>query len=263
MKPPEFEYHRPDSLAEAIDVLARYGSGATVLAGGQSLMPQLALRRARPKHLVDLQRLGELTTIERAGGLLRIGAMVRHRRLERDGSLPRLIGRAARHIGSAEVRNRGTLGGSLAFADPAAEWPAVALAMDAVLVVASVRGRRQIAAKDFIRGPHTTSLEADELLVEVQVPSDESRSGFAEVARRGVGDYAIAGAVCHGTTVVVFGAGGRPQRLPAVEAAICTDESSDVLVDAATAEIEAASEYQRHVAARLVVRAVSEAREAQ
>jgi CO/xanthine dehydrogenase FAD-binding subunit len=107
-----------------------------------------------------------------------------------------------------------------------------------------------------------TSLAADELLVEVQVPSDESRSGFAEAARRGVGDYAIAGALCHGTTVVVFGAGGRPQRLPAVEAAVRTDESSDGLADAATAEIDAVSEYQRHVAARLVVRVVSEAREA-
>lgn len=262
MKPPEFEYHRPDSLAEAVEVLARYGSEATVLAGGQSVMPQLALRRARPKHLVDLQRLGELATIGCAGGVVRIGAMVRHRQLERDGSVPRLMGRAARHIGSAEIRNRGTLGGSLAFADPAAEWPAVALAMDAVLVVASAQGRRQIAAKDFVRGPHTTSLAADELLVEVRVSSDESRFGFAEATRRGVGDYAIAGAVCHGTTVVVFGAGGRPQRLSAVEAAVHTDKSPDALLDAAAAEIEAVSEYQRHVAARLVVRAVSEAREA-
>src|SRR5947209_5133644 len=136
MKPPELEYHRPDSLAEAFDMLARYGSGATVLAGGQSLIPELALRRARPAHLLDLQRLGELTTIEEVGGLIRIGAMVRHRRLERDGSVPRLMRRAARNIGNAEVRNRGTLGGSLAFADPAAEWPAVTLAMDAVVVVA-------------------------------------------------------------------------------------------------------------------------------
>src|SRR3954471_2488337 len=237
MKPPEFEYHRPDSLAEAIDVLAEYVSEATVLAGGQSLMPELALRRARPKHLVDLQRISELTMMEEAGGLLRIGAMVRHRRLERDGLVPRLMRRAARHIRNAEVINRGTLGGSLAFADPAAEWPAVALAMDAVLVVASARGLRQIPAKDFFRGPRMTCLAADELLVEVQVSSDESRSGFAEAARRGLGDYAIAGAVCHGTTVVVFGAGGRPQRLPAVEAAVHTDESPEVLVDAATAEI--------------------------
>src|SRR4051794_9203853 len=236
MKPPEFEYHRPDSLAEAIDVLARYGSGATVLAGGQSLMPQPAFRRARPRNLGDLQRLGQLTMIERAGGSLRIGAMVRHRRLEPDASAPRLMRRAARHIGSAEARTRGTLGGSLAFADPAAEWPAVALAMDAVLVVASVRGRRQIAAEDFIRGPHTTSLEADELLVEVRVPADESRSGFAEATRRGMGDFALAGAVCRGTTVVVFGVGGRPQRLPGVEAAVHTGESADALVRAAAAE---------------------------
>jgi aerobic carbon-monoxide dehydrogenase medium subunit len=262
MKPPAFEYHRPDSLAEAVDVLARCGSGAVVLAGGQSLVPQLAMRRARPAHLVDLQRLGELTAFECAGGVLRIGAMVRHRQLERNGSLPQLIRRAARHIGNVEVRNRGTLGGSLAFADPAAEWPAVALAMDAVLVAASVRGYRQIAAEDFIRGPHATALAADELLVEVQVSSDEPRFGFAEATRRGVGDYAIAGAVCHRTTVVVFGAGGRPQRLPAVEAAVRADESSDGLADAATAEIDAVSEYQRHVAARLVVRVVSEAREA-
>jgi aerobic carbon-monoxide dehydrogenase medium subunit len=261
MKPPGFEYHRPDSLAEAVDVLARWGSEAAVLAGGQSLVPQLALRRARPAHLVDLQRLGELTTLERADGVLRIGAMVRHRQLEQNGSVPRLMRRAARHIGSVEIRNRGTLGGSLAFADPAGEWPAVALAMDAVLVVASVRGRRQIAAEDFLRGPHTTSLAADELLVEVRVPADESRSGFAEATRRGVGDFALAGAVCHGTTVVVFGAGGRPQRLPGVEAAMHTGESADALVRAAAAEVDADSEYRRHVAARLVARVVGEARD--
>jgi carbon-monoxide dehydrogenase medium subunit len=260
MKPPRFEYHRPDSVAEAVDVLARYGPEATVLAGGQSLMPQLAMRRVRPRHLVDLQRLGELATIRRADGVIRIGAMVRHRRLERDESVPRLMRRAARHVGNAEVRNRGTLGGSLAFADPAAEWPAVALAMDALLVVASMRGPRQVAVTDFIRGPHMTSLGPDELLVEIRVSSEDSRFGFAEATRRGMGDFAIAGAVCRGTTVVVFGASGRPQRLPAVQAAVRTGESPGALLQAAAAEIEAVSDYQRHVAAQLVVRAVREAR---
>ena len=260
MKPPGFQYHRPDSLDEAIEVLGGYGSEAAVLAGGQSLVPLLALRRARPKHLVDLQRLGELASIARADGVVRIGAMTRHRQLEHDLSAPGLMRRAVRHIGSVEIRNRGTLGGSIAFADPAAEWPAVAVAMDAVLTVASVRGRRQIPARDFFNGAHATSLASDELLVEIEVAAEESPFGFAEATRRGPGDFALAGAVCHGPRVVVFGAGGRPQRLVAVEAAARANDAPDALLRTAMAEVDAVSEYRRHVAARLAVRVVGEAR---
>jgi CO/xanthine dehydrogenase FAD-binding subunit len=183
VKASQFGYHRPGSLDEAVEILARYGSDARVLAGGQSLMPLLALRRARPQHLVDVQQLGELAGMGRADGLIRFGAMVRHRQIERDGLVPPLMRFAARFVGNIEVRNRGTLGGWLAFADPAAEWPAVTLAMEAVLVAVSVRGRREIAVQDFVRGAYATSLAADELLVEVLVPELDTGFGFAEVAR--------------------------------------------------------------------------------
>jgi CO/xanthine dehydrogenase FAD-binding subunit len=261
VKASQFGYHRPGSVDEAVEMLARYGSAAQVLAGGQSLMPLLALRRARPEHLVDVQQVGELAGIWRAHGLIRFGAMVRHRDVQRDGAVPPLMRFAARYVGNIEVRNRGTLGGSLAFADPAAEWPAVALAMEAVLVAVSVRGRREIAAQDFLSGAYVTSLAADELLAEVLVPEPGTGFGFVEAARRGPGDFALAGAVCCGEAVVVFGAGDRPQRLPVVEEAAGSGESADGLAEIAAAEIEATSEYRRRLAAGLVVRAVNEARE--
>jgi carbon-monoxide dehydrogenase medium subunit len=261
LKASQFEYHRPGSLDEAVELLARYGPDAKVLAGGQSLLPLLALRRAWPEHVVDVQRLGELAGLGRADGVVRFGAMARHRQVERDGSVPPLMRLAARHIGNMEVRNRGTLGGSLAFADPGAEWPAVALAMDATLVAVSVRGRREIAVQDFVLGAHLTSLAVDELLVGVLVPDCGGGIGFDEVARRGVGDFALAGAVCCGEAVVVFGAGDRPQRLPVVEQAARSGEQARGLADLAATEIEATSEYLRRLAAGLVARAVTEARE--
>lgn len=261
MKASQFEYHRPGSLDEAVELLARYGPDAKVLAGGQSLLPLLALRRARPEHVVDVQRLGELAELGRADGAVRFGAMARHRQIERDGSVPPLMRLAARHIGNMEVRNRGTLGGSLVFADPGAEWPAVALAMGAVLVAVSVRGRREIGVQDFVLGAYATSLAVDELLVGVLVPDSGAGFGFAEVARRGVGDFALAGAVCCGEAVVVFGAGDRAQRLPAVEQAARSGEPASTLVDIAASEIDATSEYRRRLAAGLVARLVTEARQ--
>ena len=261
VKASRYEYRRSGSLDEAIELLARYGSDAQVLAGGQSLMPLLALRRVRPEHLVDVQRLVELAVLGRSDGVLRFGAMVRHRQVERDGLVPPLMRLVARHVGNFEVRNRGTLGGSLAFADPAAEWPAVALAMDATLVAVSVRGRRQIAMQDFVLGAYATSLAADELLVEVVVPERDAGFGFAEAARRGPGDFALAGGVCCGDAVVVFGAGDRPQRLPVVEQAARSGEQGRGLTDVAASEIEATSEYRRRLAAGLVARAITEARE--
>jgi carbon-monoxide dehydrogenase medium subunit len=260
MKSSQFEYHRPSSVDEAIELLAQYGSDAQVLAGGQSLIPLLALRRVRPKHLVDVQRLVELAALGSSDGVVRFGAMVRHRQVERDGLVPPLMRLAARHVGNIEVRNRGTLGGSLAFADPAAEWPAVALAMDAALVAVSVRGRRQIAMQDFVHGAYATSLAADELLVEVLVPERGAGFGFAEAARRGPGDFALAGAVCCSEAVVVFGAGDRPQRLPVVEQAARSGEEGRGLADIAASEIEATSEYRRRLGAGLVSRAITEAR---
>jgi carbon-monoxide dehydrogenase medium subunit len=153
------------------------------------------------------------------------------------------------------------VGGSLAYADPAAEWPALALAMDAVIVATSVRGRREIAARDFVVGAYTTSLTADEVLVEVHVPGGEAGFGFAEATRRGLGDVALAGAVCHSAAVAVFATGRRPQRLFAVEQAVWAGQPTDGLVQVAASEIDTTSGYRRRVAAALVGRVVAEAME--
>jgi aerobic carbon-monoxide dehydrogenase medium subunit len=259
LKLPPFEYHRPEVLEEALGIMAEHGDQARPLAGGQSLVPLLAMRRVRPSHVVDLHRVAELQRISVAGGRVRIGAMARQRDLEHDPRMPGLVKAAIPHIGHFQIRNRGTVGGSLCHMDPAAEWPAVALALDAVMVVASVRGRREIAADDFMLGPQTTALEPDELLVEVVVPLGDEGFGFAEVNRRGVGDFALVGAACHGSAVAVFGAGPRAQRLTAVEDFLNSGGGTRAEMSAlaateiqATDDLHTSSQYRREVAAALV-----------
>ena len=245
--------------------MAEHRDEAKPLAGGQSLVPLLAMRLARPSHIVDLQRVGELRQISVTEEQLRIGAMTRQRDIEHDFRMPGLVRAAVPHIGHFQVRNRGTVGGSLSHMDPAAEWPAVALALDAVMVAASVRGRREIAADDFMIGPQMTALGPDELLVEVVVPVHLDGFGFAEVTRRGMGDFALVGAACQGSAVAVFGAGARPQRLPAVEEFLRTGGGTRAEVSSlaaseieATTDIHASSDYRRHVAASLVGAVVEE-----
>ena len=259
MKLPAFEYHRPAVLEEALGLMAEHGDQAKPLAGGQSLVPLLAMRRVRPSHIVDLHRVTELQQISVVDGRVRIGAMARQRDLEHDPRMPGLVRAAVPHIGHFQIRNRGTVGGSLAHLDPAAEWPAVALTLDAVMVAASVRGRREIAADDFILGPQTTGLEPDELLVEVIVPLGDEGFGFAEVTRRGVGDFALVGAACQASAVVVFGAGPRAQRLTAVEELLNSGGGARAEIAAlaateiqATDDLHTSSRYRREVAARLV-----------
>ena len=197
MKPPPFEYHAPGSLPEALDLLARLGPDAKVLAGGQSLVPLLNLRLARPAHLVDINNLAELGEIQPLDGGLKIGAMVRQRAAERSDLVRErcpLMAEALPFIGHPQIRNRGTVGGSLAHADPASELPAVAAALDADLVVQSVRGERVLKPEDFFVSFLTTSLEPDELLVELRVPAWPSGAGWAylEISRRH-GDFAMVG----------------------------------------------------------------------
>jgi aerobic carbon-monoxide dehydrogenase medium subunit len=259
LKLPAFEYHRPAVLEEALGLMAEHGDQAKPLAGGQSLVPLLAMRRVRPSHLVDLHRVAELQQLSVVDGRVRIGAMARQRDLEHDPRMPGLVRAAVPHIGQFPIRNRGTVGGSLAHMDPAAEWPAVALALDAVMVAASVRGRREIAADDFIIGPQVTGLAADELLVEVIVPLGDEGFGFAEVTRRGVGDFALVGAACQASAVVVFGTGPRAQRLRAVEELLNSGGGSRAEIAAlaateiqATDDLHTSSRYRREVAARLV-----------
>lgn len=267
MKPPPFEYHRPETLEEALAIMAEHGDQARPLAGGQSLIPLLAMRLVRPSHIVDLHRVAELQQVSVADGRVSIGAMARQRDIEHDPRMPGLVRAAVPHIGHFQIRNRGTVGGSLSHMDPAAEWPAVALALDAVMVAASVRGRRDITADDFMIGPRMTSLEPEELLVEVVLPMRNEGFGFAEVTRRGLGDFALAGAACQDRAVVVFGTGLRPQRLRAVEDFLNSGGGTRAEVSAlaaseiqATDDIHTSSHYRREVAATLVGAVVEELR---
>ncbi|MGH2545049.1 MAG: FAD binding domain-containing protein [Ardenticatenaceae bacterium] len=199
MKPPPFTYHAPATLDEALALLAEYGNDAKPLAGGQSLVPAMNFRLAQPTVLVDLNRIESLFGIrEGEDGALTIGAMTRQRTVERSplvGSHAPLIAETMPHIAHPQIRNRGTFGGSLAHADPAAELPAVAVALDMALRAQSGRGERWIPARDFFLGLFETSLAPDELLTEVTVPPLPARTGtaFEEAARRH-GDYALAGA---------------------------------------------------------------------
>ena len=189
MKPPPFLYCRPATLDGALSLLAEHGDEAKALAGGQSLMPLMNFRLARPSVLVDLALVEELRGTGRRDGELVVGAMVVQRRAERDTDVETacpLIPAALRHVGHLQIRNRGTVGGSLAHADPAAELPAVALATGATMVTRSVRGDRTIPAAQFFPGPFMTALEPEELLVEVRFPvRDPSRTAFTELTFSG------------------------------------------------------------------------------
>src|SRR5690625_411820 len=196
MKPAPFDYVRPDRLEDAVAELAAADGGGKVIAGGQSLMPVLAMRLARPETLVDLTAIAELAELRADGGHLRVGATVRQRRLEREprGAGVPLVGMALPWVGHRELRSRGTVCGSLAHADPAAELPAVACCLDGVLTLAGPGGDRDVAAREFFTGAMTTGLGPDEVVRSVRLPlaSRGEGFGFAEVARRH-GDFALAG----------------------------------------------------------------------
>jgi carbon-monoxide dehydrogenase medium subunit len=282
VKPAPFDYYAPESVAECLAVLAEHGDEAKILAGGQSLVPMLALRLARPEVLVDVNRIPELSTIRRENGSLVVGATTRHATLEKDpqiaGASP-LLARVAPHIGHFQIRNRGTLGGSLAHADPAAELPAVARVLDAEIEVAGPNGTRRIAAAHFFETVFTTSLEADELVTAVHFPVWGDGSGFAveEMARRH-GDFAIVGAlaavqVSDGrlarVAIGLTGMGSVPERAEAVEraltgAAVAHLDLTDAGVQAVaglepSADVHAGPEYRKRVGAALVTRALTNA----
>ena len=220
MKAAPFAYHRPASVADAVATLA--GGDAKVLAGGQSLVPVLAMRLGRPGTLVDIAALPELGRVERRGEMLHIGAAVRQRRVERDpltAAVP-LIGRAMPFVGHRELRSRGTVCGSLAHADPAAELPAVAACLGAVVEVTGPRGDREVPAAEFVTGAMTTAVAADELVTGVRFPTAGPGEGFgfAEIARRH-GDFALAGVAVRvraagggvrDATLAAFGVSDRP-----------------------------------------------------
>lgn len=197
MKAPQFAYVRARSLAEVFELLAAHGDGAKLLAGGQSLIAALNMRLSSPRLLIDITRLTELSGIQLRDGVVRIGALTTHAEIERSPEIRKnlpLLAQAAPHIAHPAIRNVGTLGGSIALADPAAEWPACCVALDAQFTIAGKTGSRRVAARDFFKGLYATALKPVEVLthVEIRMPGPDYRSAFVELAQRR-GDYAIAG----------------------------------------------------------------------
>ena len=277
MKPAAFEYHRPESIDGALRLLNQLGDEAKVIAGGQSLVPLMNLRLATPAHLIDLRDLDTLRGVAVGPSEVVVGAMTTHAEVEDDPliepSVP-LLAKAVPRVGHRSIRHRGTIGGSLAHADPAAEVPAVALALGARINAASVDGTRSVAASDFFLGPYMTALAENELILSVTWPtaSPEHRSGIFDVTRR-PGDYALAGLACAVTLkadlvsdprLVGFATGPTPYRLLDTEAALAgiriTDDMEAEAISAASRDMDRVRSddekfvYERHATLALIRR---------
>lgn len=281
MKPPPFEYVAATSAADVVEALRRYGDEAKVLAGGQSLIPMLALRLARPSALVDINRCGDLEGLAESDGTLTVGALVRQRDLERWATARSpLLAEALRWVAHAPIRNRGTVVGNLVHADPASELPALLLCLDGAVMARRKGGERSIPADKLYMAPLTTSLESDEVATAARftLPPAGAGWGFAEVARRH-GDFALvgcaavlaldgAGAVSH-ARLGFFGVGPTPVRSAPGEAALAgRTPTPERLAEAAkaaaatlspAADIHASAEYRRKVAAVLCERVLAAA----
>jgi len=287
VKPPRFDYHAPASVDEALALLERYGGEAKVLAGGQSLMPLLNFRLSRPAALVDLNRIAALAYIREANGHLAFGAMTRQRTIEFSpvvkARLP-LLTEATHWVGHLPIRSRGTIGGSIAHADPSAEYPAVLTALDGRVVVKSPRGERTLAPAELFQTYLTTSLAPDEILTEVRLPAMPAGAGYAfeEFARRH-GDFAIVGIAAlialegprvRDVRLATAGAGPVPVRLRGAEEILVKDGVGDAALDAASAraadlvtpdsDLHATAAYRKNLTRvltrRALVRAVGRAR---
>ena len=281
MKPARFEYHDPTTLDEALDLLAQFGDHARPLAGGQSLVPLMNFRLIRPAHLIDLNGVEELNYIKADGGQLRIGAITRQRDLERSTLIAErwpLLREAASYIGHVQIRNRGTVGGSLAHAFPSAELPVAMVTLDASFVLRSKANQRTARAEDFFLSYMTTTLQPEELLTEIGVPAPPAHSGWSyqEVSRRH-GDFALAGAaslialdahaaIQHARLTLT---GATPMRSHQAEVFLLGERPSDVLFrDAARratgdleqdSDIHATAEYRREACGVLARRALTRA----
>ena len=281
MKPAKFDYHDPTTLDEALSLLAELGDRARPLAGGQSLVPLMNFRLVRPAHLIDLNGVEELNYIKIDGGPLRIGAITRQRELERSAMIAQrwpLLCEAASYIGHVQIRNRGTVGGSLAHAFPSAELPIAMVTLDASFALRSKANQRTVRAEDFFLSYMTTTLQPDELLTEISVPAPPAQSGWSyqEVSRRH-GDFALAGAA----SIVALDANGAiqharltltgvtPIRAQQAEEFLLGERPSDGLFrDAARratkdleqdSDIHASAEYRRDACAVLARRALTRA----
>jgi CO/xanthine dehydrogenase FAD-binding subunit len=284
MKPASFQYFRPRSLDEALSLLAEHGSDAKPLAGGQSLIPAMNFRLATPAVLVDLNDARELSYLESGADGVRFGGMTRQRHVERSAVVAEkapLVAETMPHIAHPAIRNRGTMGGSLAHADPAAELPAVMLALDATIIATSRAGTRTIPASDFFVGLFSTALEPGELVTEIRIPPAAPRSGYAfqEISRRH-GDFALAGVAaaveiddrgrCTAARIALFGVGDRPMSAARAESALAghapSAESIAAAADAAathdidpSSDIHASARYRRHLANVLTRRTLERA----
>lgn len=284
MKPAPFEYHSPRTLDEALTLLDSFGGDAKPLAGGQSLIPAMNFRLATPSVLVDLNSIESLAYITPDTTGIRVGAMTRHRRVERDrdvAQLAPLVAQTLPYVAHPAIRTRGTIGGSLAHADPAAELPAAMLALNATFTVRSRERTRQVSAGEFFTGLFTTALEAGELLTEIAIPAPREGSHFAfdEIARRH-GDYALAGVAaavvldeqgrCRDVRVALFSVGDRPILAEQVSRTLVGHVPSRDAIRAAAedaarqdidppGDIHASSRYRRQLAAVLVRRVLQRA----
>ena len=282
MKPPKFDYHAPASLDEAVGLLQRYGGDAKILAGGQSLMPLLNFRLSRPAALVDLNRIARLAYIREENGQVRLGAMTRQRTIEFSPVVARrlpLLSEATKWVGHLPIRTRGTIGGSIAHADPSAEYPAVLTALEGEVVASGPKGERVVKAKDLFLTYLTTSLKSDEVLSEIRLPVMPMGAGFAleEFARRH-GDFAIVAIAamvvpdatrCKQARLATAGAGPVPVRLRAAEEILERDGVTDAAIDAAArraaelvspdSDIHASADYRRHLTMVLTRRALKRA----
>lgn len=270
MYPAIFEYHRAASVEEAVGLLARYGDEAKLLAGGHSLLPMMKFRLAQPKHVVDIRRIVGLSGVREEGGTIVIGALTTHYALESSAMLKQkcpILPEAGAMIGDPQVRNLGTIGGSLAHADPAADWPAVVLALGAELRAVGPKGARTIRAKDFFKDLMTTALGPDEVLTEVRVPAAPAHTGMAYVkhphpaSRFAVVGVAavvtVAGGKCQESHVAVTGVGAKATRAKGVEAALRGKALDATSIAAAaqkaadgiamTADLQGSEEYKAHL----------------
>jgi aerobic carbon-monoxide dehydrogenase medium subunit len=283
MKPAPFSYHAPGSVEEAVALLAEYApQDGRVLAGGQSLVPTMAFRMARPAHLIDINGIAELAGLKVEGDTLKIGACVRHNAFDSEtvpGAIGALLRKVVTNIAHYPIRTRGTFCGSVANADPASEWCCVMTALDGIAVLQSKRGIRRVPASEFYQGVMTTALEEDELLVRCELamlPAD-TRSGFVEFSRR-KGDFAIAMALVTyrleagkivEPRVAIGGAESHPRRMPAAEtvlaAAMPNEATFTMAAEAAAAacdpmeDINNTADYRRGLVHTLVMRALERA----
>ena len=268
MKAPKFHFIRANTRQQTLKLLEELGEDARILAGGQSLMPTLNMRLSQPGTLIDINKISDLCGIKHEEGIVRIGAMTRHVEIANSPivakNLP-LIAEAMQHVAHHAVRNRGTIGGSIALADPAAEMPACALALGATLAVESINGRREIAAEDYFKGLYETARQPNELLVEILIPKEPPGdvSVFLELAQRH-GDFAMAGLACVGRVsnkmfeklrLVYFGSEDRPtianQTIDSIVGKVWSAETKEAAADALTNDLDPMTNLQGSAAMKL------------